>query len=75
MCARLESNTQHLLDLAGLYWATHQTDRAVELFQRVVNLQKPSDANPADARRNQDVAREFLQQHGFPLAPAPEASP
>jgi hypothetical protein len=70
--ARLESNTSHLLNLAGLYWATHQTERAVEFFRREVSLQNPSDPNPADVRRNQDTARQFLEQHGFPLAAPPE---
>jgi tetratricopeptide (TPR) repeat protein len=73
--ARLESNTGHLLTLAGLYWATHQTERAVEFFQRIVGLQKPSDPNPAEARRNQDTAREFLQQHGFPPTAPAQAQP
>lgn len=69
---RLETNTSHLLNLAGLYWATHQTDRAVELFRRVVSLQKPSDPNPDEVRRNQETARQFLEQHGFPLTAPPE---
>jgi tetratricopeptide (TPR) repeat protein len=73
--ARLESNTSHLLNLAGLYWATHQTERAVQLFQRILSLPKPSDANPAETRRNQDTAREFLQQHGFPLTAPAETGP
>lgn len=72
--ARLENNTGHLLNLAGLYWATHQTERAVELFNRIISLQKPSDANPAEARRNQDTAREFLQQHGFPASASAESA-
>ncbi len=66
---RLESNTRYLLDMAGLYWATHQSDKAIETFQRLESLTKPSDLNPADAKRNQDAAREFLQQHGLPVAP------
>ncbi len=72
---QFENNTRYLLDIAGLLRATNQEQRAVQLLQRIASLERPTDADPEQARRNQQTAREMLAGMGQSVTsqPAPNS--
>lgn len=70
------NHTGHLLNLAQMYRATRQVQKAVETLQKVLAIQNPSDDSPEQAEANQQTARKELQELGAPAtAPAGEDAP
>jgi tetratricopeptide (TPR) repeat protein len=68
------ANTQYLLDMATLLEATHQPDRAIETYQRLLQVTAPSDTDKNQAQHNQNAAREALERLHAPLTSQPAAS-
>lgn len=64
-------NTSYLLDLAGLLLATNQTERAIETYQRILQVSDPSDADQQAAHRNQEAAKEYLRRLNAPPTSQP----
>ena len=68
-------HTHYLMELATLLMATHQEQRAVEVYQRVVAISVPKDKDLDNARENQERARQRLEQFNVPLASQPAEQP
>jgi len=68
-----DNSTRYLLDLATLLRATHQEERAIQTLRRLLEIENPSDSDPAAARRNRELAEELLRQMGAAPATQPAA--
>ncbi len=64
-------NIRYLLDLAGLLLATHQTQRAIETCQDLLEITNPPNTNPADVREIHEAAKELLRRLNAPSTTQP----
>ncbi|MFH1745428.1 MAG: hypothetical protein ABIG44_00120, partial [Planctomycetota bacterium] len=65
------NNTAYLMDLAGIQLVTSQTQKAIGTYQSILTITSPSDADPEQARRNQESAAEYLRRLNAPLTSQP----
>jgi tetratricopeptide (TPR) repeat protein len=70
-------NTRYVLDLAGVLEATYKTERAIQMYQRILEITDPTDADLAEARQNKETAKTALERLNAPLTsqPATESAP
>jgi predicted Zn-dependent protease len=60
-------NSRYLLGYAGVLMQTSQLEKAAAVLQQLLQLDvgEATDANPADVRKNQETARQYLRQLGI----------
>lgn len=64
-------NIRYLLDLAGLLLATHQTQRAIETCQDLLEIANPPNTDPANVREIHEAAKELLRRLNVPPTTQP----
>jgi len=67
-------HTGYLLDLGTLLLATQQPGRAAGMFQHLLEIQQPTDPDPAQVEKNREAARDYLKRLNVPV-PATQQEP